>query len=580
MKRLLTTVLVLAMITTMFCVYPVVSAAVEPTMEVSIVNNASANDPISATFTNVSDAKWVVWSIKADSTGEYVFVDEKRGNKVAAEGFNYTFSASETALKSLVNFTVEAKITGADGTVTTLTTPVVYRSFGEVQGIIRDVLADPQVKTISQAKDLLMFTLPEYYLTSYDADIVAALRTTFATALANPYNPDDVSTHIDPKTFADEIIEEVLLAAINCNNKSAIADLLNTYYADVTISLTDKEKIWYDASAKKDDIATKLATYEYATVADFTSQFKSLAFLDKLSSTNAVGRIEFLRNNNNTYLNYGTATTITGGTVTNLDFVTYDTLATTDTRKEYAGAYMSGTYNNLDDLETRFADLLLALPGINEPVANTPSTPSTPSDVSVGGTVSVGLVNPIVGENALPFTDLDDVEWAKEAIRALYVEGVIDGVSAKQYLPNANVTREQFVKIIVNTFGLKGYGVVTSLTDVNQNEWYAPFINIAVELGIINGVSSTEFGVGQNITRQDMTVIMHRVAKYIGKDITSKSSKKPTDMSSVDAYAEEAVISLYQAGIINGVAEGVFAGWQTATRAQAAKLCYDLRESK
>ena len=73
---------------------------------------------------------------------------------------------------------------------------------------------------------------------------------------------------------------------------------------------------------------------------------------------------------------------------------------------------------------------------------------------------------------------------------------------------------------------------------------------------------------------------MYRVAKYIGKDLAAKSSKMPEDMDSIDDYAYEAVVALYQAEIVNGVAEGVVAGWQTATRAQAAKLSYDLREAK
>ena len=193
--------------------------------------------------------------------------------------------------------------------------------------------------------------------------------------------------------------------------------------------------------------------------------------------------------------------------------------------------------------------------------------------------ITLGIFS-IVGENVNPFTDIDDVEWAKEAIVALAKEGVIEGVSAKQYQPNANVTREQFVKIIVNTFGLKGTGEVAAFEDVDQKDWYATYINTAVELGIIKGTSDASFGVGQNISRQDMTLIMYRVAKYVGVDVAAKSGRTFTDANSIDSYAIDAVTALYRAGIVNGVADGVFGGQQTATRAQAAKLCYDLRESK
>ena len=373
---------------------------------------------------------------------------------------------------------------------------------------------------------------------------------------------------------------EILVATLSAGNAGKIKNLLDSAYTDVGLTAETPERLWYE-NLDKTAIATKLAGFTYATISDFVNQFKSEVFVAKLSGTYSTEVMAFIESNYSNYTNYGTATHLSSesGTPTVLDFITYNSLVSGSSfRQEYAGTYMAATYANLDVLEERFADLLIALPNINEPVQNTPTGPS----VSVGSdnTISVGLVNPIVGENSIPFTDIDDVEWAKEAIGALYREGVIEGVSAKQFQPNSNVTREQFVKIIVNTFGLKGNGTATSLTDVDQSAWYASFINTAVELGIINGVSDTAFGIGQNITRQDMTVIMYRVANYIGKDISPKSSRVPTDMSSVDNYADDAVVSLYQAGIINGVSEGVFAGWQTATRAQAAKLCYDLREAK
>lgn len=116
MKRLLTTAMVLVMLVTMFCASPVVTAAGTPEMEITVVNRESSNDTISVTLTDVGDATWVVWSVKADSTGEYVFVDEKRGNKAEAEGFYFDIaSAEKTALQTTQDFTAEAKITYAGG---------------------------------------------------------------------------------------------------------------------------------------------------------------------------------------------------------------------------------------------------------------------------------------------------------------------------------------------------------------------------------------------------------------------------------------------------------------------------------
>ncbi|MFA7636486.1 MAG: S-layer homology domain-containing protein [Monoglobales bacterium] len=368
---------------------------------------------------------------------------------------------------------------------------------------------------------------------------------------------------------------------INSHVASSIQGVLTSYYDGAGITLTDKAKVWFeDGTADKSAVSAILANYTYVSVSDFKNQFEAATFLDVASKKYNTEIISFLRSENGNYKNYGTATNLSGGGTTfTLDFTTFDSLATTPTRLEYAGAYMAGTYTTLDALQNRFNALLAALPSISEPTAPSDSS-AGPSGGGSGTSVSVGLVNPIVGDKVLPFTDLAGVDWAVEAIRALYLEKVIDGVSENRFDPDANVTREQFVKIIVNAFNLVGTGKKASFDDVDQNEWYAPYINTAVELGIINGISADEFGVGQNISRQDMTVIMYRVAKFKGIAINAKSNKQPKDISSVDDYAVEAVNALYQAEIINGVSEGVFAGYQTATRAQAAKLSYDLRKIK
>lgn len=588
MKKLLTTALVLAMIMTTLCMTPAVYAADAPTVSAGTTQEMSGNDTVSIAFTNVSGAKWVVCSVKANATGECIFIGEKRGNKAAAEGFSFLLTNSETTLKTNpAYFTVEATVTNADGSVTVLAPYVFqYHPYGELQDIIREMLGKTPLVytdgTIADGASKIGITLPSYYDSANDSVILAnILAVTSPVNYASLYNvPFDYTdgTNIPQVQFETDLKNAIIFATINSQSASAITSLINNAPADVGISESTDEKMWYNnAAANKTAIISKLATKTYVSPADFVNQFKTEAFLNELSTKNTLDVISFLRARNDRYTNYGLASPLTGGTVTHLDFTTYDLKASTPRKGEYAGTYMVGEYSSLTDLENKFAQLLVDLDGITEPT--TPTGPTGPTSPSATPTVNVGLTTPLVGENAAPFTDIDDVEWAKEAIVALAKEGVIEGVSAKQFQPNADVTREQFVKIIVNTFGLKSTGVVAPLEDVDQNEWYASYINTAVELGIVKGVSDTEFGVGQKITRQDMTVIMYRVANYIGKNIVAKSNRSFTDAAYIDDYAKEAVTALYKAEIVNGVADGVFGGWQTATRAQAAKLCYDLREA-
>ena len=581
MKRLLTTVMVLVMLASMFCISPVVTAAATPEMEVTIVyraNDSISNpkDTVSAKLSNLADATWVVWSVKADSTGEYFYVDEKRGNKAEAEGFTFEVDPSEKPNFTNGNFTTEAKISYQNGNIVTLSNSIVYRSYSDIQTKIRGMLADPQVCTIVEATDFFALPRPNYYNSEVDDEILVALRNTYETELANP------GMEIEFETFKVNLINEMLVAGLSSRNSATISAILSEHYSALGIAINDIEKVWYDASSTKNDVASRLAVFTYGSVNDFVNQFKTIAFLDRLAFEPLSNVMDFLETYANVYENYGTGATHLNGGSTNLtlDFTAagYDKNALTADQKEYAASFMAGSYADLDTLNAKFSQLLLNINSVQQPLppTYTPPTSTGPS----GPSVSIGLGTPIVGGNSNPFTDIDGVEWAKEAIITLAKEGVIEGVSSKSYQPNANVTREQFVKIIVNTFGLKGTGEVAAFEDVDQKDWYATYINTAVELGIIKGTSDSSFGVGHNISRQDMALIMYRVAKYVGVDVAAKSGRTFTDTNSIDSYAIDAVSALYRAGIINGLADGVFGGQQTATRAQAAKLCYDLRESK
>ena len=97
----------------------------------------------------------------------------------------------------------------------------------------------------------------------------------------------------------------------------------------------------------------------------------------------------------------------------------------------------------------------------------------------------------------------------------------------------------------------------------------------AKKAGIVTGVSETEFGLGRNITRQDMAVILYKGAMKKGYTF-GKTELDFTDSSLISAYAFDAVGALASRKIINGMGDGSFAPLEYATRAQAAKMIYSL----
>lgn len=183
--------------------------------------------------------------------------------------------------------------------------------------------------------------------------------------------------------------------------------------------------------------------------------------------------------------------------------------------------------------------------------------------------------NPVLSDGEKNFNDIETVSWAKDAIMYLSEKGVISGKGDNRFAPQDNVKREEFVKMLVLAFDLKDDGEkATNFNDVNTDEWYAPYIKTAYNLGIVNGISDNSFGIGSCISRQDMAVMITR-AKNVELD-TSKSNSGFSDSDKIADYAGASIDYLKDKGAINGYADGTFRPHGNVTRAETAKVLYEL----
>lgn len=175
------------------------------------------------------------------------------------------------------------------------------------------------------------------------------------------------------------------------------------------------------------------------------------------------------------------------------------------------------------------------------------------------------------GDHGEAFTDLADYAWAKTAIEALYQQGVIDGMGDGRFAPEAYVTREQFVKMVVCAYGLLDIHAQADFADVPAGDWSYAYIASAVQAGIVAGIDGKHFGYGMQITREDAAVIISRVQN------NREAAAEPAvfaDDSEIAAYARQAVYGLAEAGIITGVGNNQFAPKAKCRRCEAAQIIY------
>ena len=184
------------------------------------------------------------------------------------------------------------------------------------------------------------------------------------------------------------------------------------------------------------------------------------------------------------------------------------------------------------------------------------------------------VIQPAPAPQAKPaFDDIASVEWAAEAITSLNEKHIINGKEDRKFYPNDNITREEFVKILVLAFNAYSSDAVCSFEDVSSNDWFAPYVASAYKAGFVTGVSDVEFGVGIPVTRQDAATMIYRLIKADDADKGDLSAY--TDRDEIALYAKDAVASLSKLGIVNGMSDAKFCPKNYCTRAQAAKMIYE-----
>ena len=177
------------------------------------------------------------------------------------------------------------------------------------------------------------------------------------------------------------------------------------------------------------------------------------------------------------------------------------------------------------------------------------------------------------------FSDLSTQHWAYASIKELYEKGIVNGTGANTFDPEGKVTREQYLAMLVRAFGFENAETEASFTDVSEDAWYYDIVLTAQSLGITGGYADGSFGIGKNITREEMAVMAYRVAQAAGISFEEEGVDAVwSDSAEISEFAADAVGLLNKNGIIKGMSESEFSPKATSTRAQATVIISRLLE--
>lgn len=178
----------------------------------------------------------------------------------------------------------------------------------------------------------------------------------------------------------------------------------------------------------------------------------------------------------------------------------------------------------------------------------------------------------------IPFTDVSPEAWYFENVEFAYEHKLFNGITATTFEPETCMTRAMLVTVLWRLSGSPEAQSEAVFTDVASDAWYHEPVAWANENNIVNGMGNDLFCPEENVTREQLAVILYRYAKFCGVS-TEKTADLSTfpDVQTVSGYAIDALQWAVGEGLVNGVAHVGSTGsllepLGSATRAQVAAI--------
>ena len=310
------------------------------------------------------------------------------------------------------------------------------------------------------------------------------------------------------------------------------------------------------SESEKTNLVQALNGTEYKDVDKFIEAFTEEAVLLKIKTTdNYKDLYDVLKDNND---------------VMELDMDSFDKLS------EYNQSVVlrkitGNSYSDAEALEKEFDKAISSLKKTGTSGGSGGGGGSSSGSKKPGPTIKE---NPVINttEKSKAFSDLGQVSWAEESVISLFEKGIVSGKEQGKFYPMDFVKREEFVKMLISGLNMEATAEGNVFNDVDINMWYAPYVVEANEKELVRGISDDEFGVGLNITRQDIVTILYRASQMTGTEFPDYINKEFIDEDKISDYAKNAVTALSSVEIINGNENGEFLPHNNATRAEVAKI--------
>ena len=173
------------------------------------------------------------------------------------------------------------------------------------------------------------------------------------------------------------------------------------------------------------------------------------------------------------------------------------------------------------------------------------------------------------------FDDVAQDAWYYGAVSRCAREGLMTGTAQNLFSPDLPMSRAMLVTALYRLEGEPQSGLESlPFEDVDPQAWYFRPVLWGVEQDIVRGVEQHLFQPDENVTREQLAVILFRLSKAQPQTHQDGAAGLFEDWQEVSEWAREGMSWALEEGIVTGRGEGVLAPGDSASRAEvAAMLC-------
>ncbi len=481
--------------------------------------------------------------------------------------FKFEFPFSEDAATYMADIKIEGQPIISNIAVSTA-------DVNAINTFLTKINNSTQLAAMTVADFNPVIAAPSYYgidLTSFN-DLLPENKTAVLNASINVFKTNNAANKKNTTEVVASALAENTLVKIFAQTSDAtiLNRAISTYSTLVNLNDATGIKTIYDGfdANGKNAAVSAIGTKTYINSAAIKDALKESIFLKAIKETTYSTEITTIINGNIDYFNFTSETELAAKNA-------YTSNSAIKTFVCDSINLSKGSLNTIAEFKTAFVN------AVNEYVPPTQGGSGGSSGGGFGGGSSSSVS---IGSSLLPsqepvstvavFTDMTG-HWASPAVSYLASKRIVSGRGDNMFYPSNQVTRAEFVKMIVEAYGLFENHATADFSDVAPDQWYYPYVASMVKKGYVLGNDAGTFNPDALISRQDMAAILYRTLQ--GQNLVKVINTleiKFDDFSEVSPYAQNSVSYLSNMKLING-SDGKYRPHDSSTRAEAAQIIYN-----